>query len=80
MGLPIKTFWLMSGNIENISAQRDMRSLNVATCCQSEEGSTAHRERLVIETGEAVVMEAGAEFMDEQPDKAGIEELRMMAR
>ena len=79
MALPIKTFWLLSGNVERISAQKDIRSFSVSSHCQDSEGSTAFRERLVLEIGETVKMEPGAETLA-AVDVEGLEDLRKMAQ
>lgn len=78
MGLPIKTFWLMNGNVERISAQKDMRALTVAAFCQSSEGTTAHREQLVIEIGTMVKLESDGLSEADRPDAEGLDGLRSM--
>lgn len=76
MGLPIKTFWLMSGNIRRIKAGDDMRQLMTAAAAQSAEGITEYRERLVIEIG-TVFNEEASPIVER--DEAGFAELKMMA-
>lgn len=81
LALPIKTFWLMSGNIDRIQAQRDMRSLTVAICGQSGEAAQAHRQHLVIEAGTIVKVDAPAAApIEDQRDEAGFAELKRMAQ
>lgn len=78
MGTPIKTFWLLNGNIDRISAQGDIRRLTVAACSQGGEAATAHRERLVLEIGTVVKLEVDP-IRDAVRDEAGFAELRNMA-
>lgn len=54
MRLPIKVFWLMSDSVNRLMAEKDLRSMTVATSIQ--EGSVGEvRENLVLELGEVVV-------------------------
>lgn len=52
--LLLKTFWLMSNNIDRIMAQADMRSLTIGSASQSSEGASEYRRALVIEVGTIV--------------------------
>lgn len=54
MATPIKTFWLMSRNIDRIQAQKDMRSLSVAVCGQGGAAAQDHRKLLVTQVGDIV--------------------------
>lgn len=76
MGIPIKTFWLLSENIERISAQKDIRTLSVAAYSQSGEAASEFREQLVLQVGTTVKLES--EPISER-DVEGFEELRHMA-
>jgi hypothetical protein len=76
MGIPIKTFWLLSENIERISAQKDIRSLSVAAYSQSGEGASEHREQLVLQVGTTVKLDSEDVSVR---DEEGFEDLRNMA-
>lgn len=78
MGLPIKTFWLMSNSIERISAQQDLRSLTVAVCGQGEEAAHDHRQRLILEVGTIVKLDSNP--MNSVRDEAGFAELKKLAQ
>lgn len=78
MDLPIKTFWLMSNNIERISAQRDLRSLTVAVCGQGGEAAHEYRQRLILEVGKIVKLDSNP--MNAVRDEAGFEELKKLAQ
>lgn len=73
--LLIKTFWLMSGNVDRIQAQEDMRSLTVSASSQSGEGAKVYRDQLVIETGTVVKVERVHER-----DEAGFQRLKELAK
>jgi len=77
MTLPLKTFWLMSRNVDRIQAQKDMRSLTVAVCSESAEGAATYRQRLVVEAGTLVKLEdqPPAQLIDER-DEVGFAELK----
>lgn len=70
----LKTFWMMSGNIDRIMAQKDMRSLTVAVCGQGGEAAAEFRQRLVLETGTIVKVQ-----MVHARDEAGFQELKELA-
>lgn len=76
--MPIKSFWLMYGNIRRIRAGDDVRQLLTAAASQSPEGVTELRDRLVLEMGEVVVAET-PNPLDVQRDEAGFAELKAMA-
>lgn len=78
MDLPIKTFWLMSNNIERISAQQDLRSLTVAVCGQGGEAAHEHRQRLILEVGTIVKLDSNP--MNAVRDEAGFEELKKLTQ
>jgi hypothetical protein len=80
MALPIRTFWLMSGNIDRIWAQQDMRGMTLAMVGQStQESVAAYRDQLVIETGTMVKL--GKDSRPEREperDEEGFAELKRM--
>jgi hypothetical protein len=73
--LPMKTFWLMSEQIERIMAQKDMRALTTGIASQGGPFAVEHRKALVLEIGTITRNE-------DTPvrDRAGFEELRAMAK
>jgi hypothetical protein len=75
----MKTFWLMSGNIDRIMAQRDMRTLTVFNAAQGQESATQCRDHLVIEAGTIVKTTQPAAMRDEKMDEAGLSELKALA-
>jgi hypothetical protein len=75
--LLIKTFWLMSGNIDRIMAQMDMRKLSVANVAQGgEEAAKEYRQKLVVEAGMIVKLSKKAEHAR---DEQGFSELKELA-
>jgi len=74
MAMPIRAFWLMSGNIRRLRASNDMRTLAVAAAAQSADGYKETHERLVLEIG---TVYAGPTSVER--DEAGLNELKMMA-
>lgn len=81
MKMPIKTFWMMSSNIDRIMAQSDMRSLTVSVCAQAgQEAVESYRKHLIIEVGSIVKLEseAASPIIDEVRDQEGFNELRGM--
>lgn len=76
MAIPIKTFWLMSGNIRRIRAGDDLRHLLTASAAQSADGVKEYHERLVIEMGDVMKEPSVA---DAERDEVGFAELRQMA-
>ena len=77
MDIPIKTFWLMSGNIRRIRAGDDLRNLMTATASQSADGVKEYRERLIVDIGEVMKEPSVA---DAERDEAGFAELKSMAQ
>lgn len=73
--MPIRAFWLMSGNVKRVRAYSDVRSLTVAAAAQSADGIEEIRERLVLEIG-TVINEPPTVV---ERDEAGFAELRAMA-
>lgn len=78
MSVPIKTFWLMNDSINRISAKEDLRSLTVASSCQSFDGATSHHERLIFEVGTTVKLEVDP-IREAVRDETGFAELKNMA-
>lgn len=77
--LPIKTFWLLSSNINKITAERDIRKFNLLLGSQmggTKDGVTDQLKRLHEEMGtpikRAVVIDNG------KLDRDGLEALRTM--
>lgn len=64
----------MSGNIDRIEAQRDMRNLSVNAAGQSGEGATTYREQLNEELG--TIVKVGRVH---QRDEEGFQALKEMA-
>lgn len=69
--MPIKRFWLLSGNVDRIEAQRAIRNLTIANAAQGD--PTACREHLVSEVGTIYI---GVAERDEQGLK-GLKELSL---
>jgi mannitol-specific phosphotransferase system IIBC component len=79
MALPIKTFWMLSQNVERILAQRDMRALTVAVSGQGGEAARDHRQALIKEVGTIAKLVVNP-ILDAERDEAGFAMLREMAR
>ena len=77
MDIPVRAFWLMSGNIRRIKAGDDLRNLMTATAAQSADGIKEYRERLIIDIGE--VMKESVVTIEAERDDVGFAELRSMA-
>ena len=84
MQLPLKTFWLMSRNIERIEAKKDLRAMSVAIVAQSNaDGATQFRQALVVEAGVIVKLDdetVAAGPLEAKRDDSGFADLKMMAR
>lgn len=86
MALPLKTFWLLSGNIDRIQARDDLRAVSIALAGQSTpEAVTEYRQRLVVEAGMIVKLGRSTVSGDEREerekrDEAGFLELKAMAK
>lgn len=57
MRLPIRTFWLMSANINRLFAERDMRLLSVTAAANSSEGMKGKVDELTHELGQVTRFE-----------------------
>ncbi|MFM0095679.1 hypothetical protein PQQ87_08700 [Paraburkholderia nemoris] len=71
----MKTFWLMSEQIERIMAQKDMRALTTGIASHGGPFATEHRKALVLEIGTITRNERTP-----VRDRSGFEELRAMAK
>jgi hypothetical protein len=87
LALPVKTFWLMNGNIDRIQAQKDMRTLTVTSAAQSPgEAAKELRQRLIVEAGTIVKVEGdsvatgGRPYVHEERDEAGFAELKELSK
>ena len=79
MQLPLKTFWLLSRNIDRIMAQKDVRSMQVVSVSQaSADVANEYRQRLVVETGTIVKM-GQASPLAAKRDEEGFAALKAMA-
>jgi hypothetical protein len=71
----MKTFWLLSENVERIMAQKDMRALTNGVASHGGPFASEHRKALVLEIGTITRNEHTP-----ARDRAGFEELRSMAK
>lgn len=81
MRLPLKTFWMMSANIDRIEARKDMRAITVAQVAQATpDGVQKFREALVIEAGEIVKYDGSPDDPRyAKRDETGFADLKRMA-
>lgn len=77
--MPIRAFWLMSGNIRRIQAGDDIRSVTNQAVSQSSDSIREYRDSLVLKIG-TVVTEPHTAVMAVERDEQGFSELRMMAQ
>lgn len=82
MRMPLRTFWLLSNNVERIQAQIDLRTMNLrlrtGMGATSESVGQMH-EALIAETGEIVKTSAKA-LLNAPRDQEGFEKLKAMAK
>lgn len=81
MAMPLKTFWLLSNNIDRIEAQKDLRllSVNVSSGANATTESVQKMyESLQAERGEVVKIHPLSKTLV-QRDEQGISELKAMA-
>jgi len=71
--MPVRRFWLMTGNINRILATEDMRSLSVYSAAQGQEAAEEKRKQLILEIGDVTEVE-------EKLDKEGLSDLRRMSK
>ena len=72
--MPIRCFWTLSGNINRIQAQDDIRALSLACYSQDKEAATTYRERLEMEMG--TVYEYTIDIAKEKLDRKGLQALK----
>lgn len=79
MELPLKTFWLLSNNIDRITARADLRAFGTATAAQATpEYVKTYHDRLNKEVG--VIVKTKAESpLDAKRDEEGFNLLKRMA-
>lgn len=71
--MPIRAFWCMSGNINRIKAEEDVRGLTLGTAIQSgKEAIQEHRNQLIIEIGTVTIVE-------DKLDREGLERLKLLS-
>ena len=75
MALPVRTFWMMNGNIERICAERDLRQLQLMLGTQSQDNLSDVQSRLLEEMGQPIK----ANVMAVKRDEEGVELLKRMA-
>ncbi|AMB48260.1 hypothetical protein [Methylobacterium sp. AMS5] len=80
MKLPLRTFWLYSKNIDRLSAERDLRLLQVMAAAQSPEAYSKTFDKLQQQMGTVVKMTgSGKAAHEEELDRAGLAELKAMS-
>jgi hypothetical protein len=71
----------LSGNIDRIEAQRDMRTLSLMASSHTSEAATQHRQRLEVEAGEIVKVPVQAiAAQHAERDEQGFDELRALSK
>jgi len=60
LDLPLRTFWMMSGNVNRLGAEEDIRSLSVHAAAGSDKGFKETLERLQREMGEILIQRQSA--------------------
>lgn len=81
MRLPLKTFWLYSKNIDRILSEVDLRQLQLVASATSSEAYGSMQENLRKQLGMIVKVKAKAQdAQEEQLDRAGLADLKAMAR
>lgn len=73
--MPLRSFWVMSAQINRVSAERELRDLNILIGSQSKEGIEDTRDRLLKEMGQVTT---GTEPHWER-DEEGFEDLKHLA-
>lgn len=82
MRMPLRTFWLLSNNVERIQAQIDLRTMNLRlrTGMSATSDSVGQMyEALIAETGEVVKTSVKAQ-LNAPRDQEGFEKLKAMAQ
>lgn len=83
MGMPLKTFWCFSKNIDRLMAETDLRMLQVVASAASGEAYGKLSDRLQGQVGTIVKMSGealAATAQEETLDRAGLSALKAMAR
>lgn len=80
LALPVRTFWLYSKNIDRISAERDLRLMQVMAGAQSAEAYGKTYDRLQEQMGSVVKMNTALIAQEETIDRAGLAALKAMSR
>lgn len=75
MGLPIRAFWALVGNIHKIEADEDRRALRIAVCAQNTDGTKMLFDDF-DEKLKGVVVVKPVSPMDAKPDPNAFNELR----
>lgn len=76
--MPIRAFWLMSGNIRRVRAGNDLRAILVSAAAQSPEGIKDLQERYVVEMGDVYVSK-NVSPLEVERDEEGFGELKALA-
>lgn len=81
--MPLKTFWCFSKNIDRLQAELDLRLLQVMAAATSGEAYGSLQERLTKQLG--VIVKHAPDYIaaiahEEKLDRAGLAELKAMAR
>jgi hypothetical protein len=79
MRMPLKTFWLYSKNIDRILSEVDLRQLQLVASATSSEAYGSMQDRLRQQMGMIVKVKA-QDAQEEQLDRAGLTDLKAMAR
>lgn len=75
MALPIHVFWMLSGNVNRIRAEEDLRALRIGNMAQGQGGASELAEKLVKEMGEVCKTDP----RNEQRDEEGFADLKALA-
>jgi hypothetical protein len=78
--LPMKTFWMMSKNIDRFNAEEDLRRITVAVYSQSGDELVKFVQDLRKQVGEVIVLDQVAQMLNAKPDKEGLSELKNLGR
>lgn len=81
--MPIRSFWLLSQNINRIDAQKDLRGLSLSIYSRSDstEAVTEYRERLILEMGDIFEYAVDQAYLNQEKlDRAGLESLRSQVK
>jgi len=70
--MPLRRFWLMSGNVGRISAAKDLRRLRFQLGVGSEDGFKTYREDLLTELG-------NIQTIEEKLDREGLKSLAALS-